>query len=143
MTADVNMLATFLNVTDIDTDRAELLLSLATDKCLGIVDPLPDGSDGVVLDIAARAYTNPSVSQFQAPGPYQPGGPPTMGGLWMTKANIAELRRLAPTGSGAYSVDMTPVDAGAGNYWGQLPVDPSDPWTNPPFYGDWDQIPSA
>lgn len=142
MTATVDMLATFLDVTDINTDRATLLLSLATDKCLGIVDPLPTGSDGVVLDIAARAYTNPSVAQFQAPGPYQPGGPPTLGGLWMTKANIAELRRLSTTnGSGAFSIDPTPVDAGPGNFWGQLPEDPSQPWSNPPFYGDWDQIP--
>jgi hypothetical protein len=121
MTATVQMLATYLDMTEIDTARATLLLSLATDKCLGIVDPLPAGSDGVVLDIAGRAYTNPTNIQTQAPGPYGPGvgGPPVMGGLWMTKANIAELRRLSLSGGGAFTVDPTPADAGPYNYWAQ------------------------
>jgi hypothetical protein len=143
MTADAPTLDTYLGLGgSIDSARATLTLSLATDACLSIVNPLPDGSDGVVLDVAARAYSNPTNAQTGAANPYSPGLPPVMGGLYLTKANIAMLRRLsADASSGAFSIDPTPADAGPDNFWGQLPEDPSQPFDVPPFYGDWDQIP--
>lgn len=137
----VSDLAVYLGLgSDVDSTRATLIIQLAHDKCEGIVNPVPDTAKGVELDVSARAYTNPTTETSNAAGPY--GSVTTaLGGLWLTKANIADLRRLSSTVTGAFSIDLTPTDAKAGNYWPQIPLDPSAPWANPPFYGDFDQIP--
>lgn len=99
-------LATFLGVDDINTARAFLLLCLAQDKCEGIVDPLPEKARGVVLAVAGRAYTNPTnYSAANEPGgfglQYSTG---VAGGLWLTKADKADLRRAAGKGT-AFSIE--------------------------------------
>ncbi len=143
MTADSTTLDTYLGLNgSINTDRADLLISLATDLCLSIVDPLPDGSDPVVLDVAARAYSNPTNQTTQVQGPFPPNALP--GGLWLTKANIAVLRRLSPTGSGAFTIDPTPEDAGAYSFWYQAPETAEDALLNVSGpYSDWDLPPDA
>jgi len=135
-------LATYLNIQSIDADRADLLLGLAQAKCEQIVSPLPDAARGVVLDIAARAYTNPTNASSEVNGPYMATYGGISGGLWLTRANKAELRRLSNS-SGAFSIDPTPADASPRKAWGQVPLGPDDLWNSPPFYGDWDQTSGA
>lgn len=143
--ASVDELSTYLGLgtgaaEDIDTDRATLILQLAHDKCEAVVSPVPDAAKGVELDVSARAYTNPSAETSQAPGPYGIIRNTLIGGLWLTKANIADLRRFAGASS-AFTIDPTPADAEAGDYWPQIPESPEDVWGTPPYYGDFDSPP--
>jgi hypothetical protein len=59
-------LGTYLGAT-VDIDRAQFLIDQATDLCSSIVDPLPDAASSVVLDVAARAYANPTSVPNQGP----------------------------------------------------------------------------
>jgi hypothetical protein len=135
--ATTDDLATYLNVTDIDLDRANLLLTLAQDKCEAVVSPLPITALGVVLDIAARAYSNPTATQSTAPGPFGTPLGSLPGGLFLTKTNIAELSRLSTTNSGAFTIDPTPADAGPNNYWPQVPLAVEETGSAQ-WLGDWD-----
>lgn len=110
-----------------DAARAELLIQLAMDKCAAIISPLPDEAKGVVLDVAARAYTNPGMVQQQAIGPVQVAYGAQTGGLWLTKANIADLMRLSRRTS-AFSPSMLPADYA-------LPPQPW--WDNGSGYRGW------
>jgi hypothetical protein len=102
-------LATYLGVgAAIDTARATYLVAQATALCQSIVNPLPAGSDAVVLDVAARAYSNPSNAQTQSLGPFSATFGAAGGGLWLTRQNKATLRRLNGGGS-AFSIDTTPA----------------------------------
>lgn len=144
--ATLDDLATYLGIgADIDTDKGTLLLQLAHDKCEAVVSPVPAAARGVELDVAGRAYTNPTAQVTEAPGPYGTVTGTLVGGLWLTKSNIADLRRMASgtQGSGAFTVDPTPADAGAGDYWPQYPLSVDDVWSSPPYYGDWDVPPVA
>jgi hypothetical protein len=126
---------------DIDEAKATLLLQLAHDKCEAIVSPVPDAARGVELDVAARAYMNPTNVVTNDAGPY--GSSTVMGGLWLTKANIADLRRMAPTdsgSSGAFTIDPTPADAGPCNTWAQYPLTLDDYWNTYPY--GFDVIPT-
>lgn len=138
MTPIPDDLSTYLG-SDVVFDRAFQLLGLAEGLCLAIVTPLPAGAEAVVLDIAGRAYTNPTNMSEQAAGPYIAAFGAGNGGLWLTSRNEAMLRRLAGGGQ-AFTIDPTPATAGPANYWAQVPEDPSQTYTNPPFY-DFDQIP--
>lgn len=114
----------------IDTARASLLLDLAYDKCLEFVDPVPDGARGVLLEVAGRAYTNATSAHQMSLGTASvafgaQNSSTGIGGLYLSRSNIAELRRLAGR-TGAFSIDPTPVDAGQG-----LPVwDQNVTWLN-------------
>lgn len=105
-------LQTYLGLSTIDSARATLILKLAQDKCEAIVNPLPTTAQGVVLDIAARAFSNPQNVASQNVGPFGANYGAVSGGLWLTKANRAELRRLAG-GSSAFSADTMPTGASA------------------------------
>jgi hypothetical protein len=122
-------LGTYLGV-EIDEVRAQFLIDKAAQLCESIITPLPDGGDAVVLDVAARAYSNPSNAQTQAAGPYSATFGAMGGGLWLTRQNKATLRRLAGSG-GAFTIDTVPADAGAGLPW----------WDVSTTLGDWD-VPS-
>lgn len=102
----------------INTDRANLLLQLAQDLCATVVDPVPDGAKAVVLAVAARAYANPQNLAGQAIAPVGSVQYGTVGGgLFLTRTDRLTLRRIAGLGGGAFSVDPTPADAGAGLPW--------------------------
>jgi hypothetical protein len=118
-------LATYLGV-DVDAARATYLIARATDLCQSIVTPLPAGADAVVLDVAARAFTNPSNVTSQGVGPYSAAYGPAGGGLWLTRQNKATLRRLNG-GSSAFSVDPTPADVLDGTRGASLPFWAWDP----------------
>lgn len=132
-------LSTYLGA-DVDASRASLLISMAEKLAISVVTPLPAGAEAVVLDVAARGYTNPQNVQFSATGPYSTSYGAVSGGLWLTRQNRATLRRLAG-GSNAFSIDSTPADAGPANVWAQEPETVDEIISTVPFYGDWDQSP--
>jgi len=101
-------LALLLGLTEIDPDRATLLLRLAQSLCESVVSPLPAGAEVVVLGVAARAFTNPAQAQAQMAGPFQVQFSPNAGGLFLSRADKLTLRRLAGTGS-AFSIDTLPT----------------------------------
>lgn len=137
MTVTPTDFGTYLGNPGIDTDRAQLLIDLATQLCQSIINPLPVGADAVVLDVATRAYSNPQNVTAQAAAPFSVSYGPVGGGLWLTRQNKATLRRLSGQG-GAFTIDTMPATAGQG-----LPAWEQDVWG----YGeaeignDWDQIP--
>lgn len=106
-------LGTYLGDPNIDVDRALLVLNLAQSLCETIVSPLPDGAAAVVLDVAARGFSNPSNAQNQGAGPFTVGYGAVSGGLWLTRTNKAILRRLGG-GGGAFTIDTMPATAGQG-----------------------------
>lgn len=98
---------------DIDPDRATFLIECANVLASTIVNPVPSGAIGTILQIAARAYiavagvtaetTGPTTVQLQA-------------GLYMTRAERRTLRLMAGKGA-AFSIDPTPSGAGTGLAW--------------------------
>lgn len=101
----VDDLATYLGIASIDQDRATLVLSAAQALCESIVSPLPNGSYAVVLDVAARAMTNPTNAQQETVGPFSASYGAVSGGLWLTQKNKATLRGLNG-GGGAFSINL-------------------------------------
>lgn len=105
----------FLGIPTIDSDRASLILNAAQQLCESVVSPLPDNAAPVVLGVAARAYTNPMQLVDSAIGTAHmqygsiPGGG-AIGGLYLSRSDKANLRRLSGTSS-AFSTSMLPVGA--------------------------------
>jgi hypothetical protein len=104
-------LQTFLGVDSVDVSRATYLLTAVTSRLQSYVNPLPDGAYALAVEIAAQAYARPLLVKSETTGPYTvvPGG----GGIFITKAQIRELRLMANKGS-AFTIDPTPVGAGSG-----------------------------
>jgi hypothetical protein len=111
---------------ELDTARAQYLIDRATDLCQTIVAPLPATADAVVLDVAARAFTNPGNVSSQGMGPFQASFGGGQGGLYLTRANKVALRRLAG-GSSAFSIDPTPANVLDGTIQAGLPFWDWDP----------------
>ena len=108
-------LGVFLGITDIDTDRAQMLLQLAHDRLEMYVSPLPASAMGLELAVAGRAYTNVSSARQAGIGSAQVSfGAPNanfgIGGLYVSKSEIRDLRRLGGK-TGAFSIDLLAVDA--------------------------------
>lgn len=108
-------LGTYLGVT-VDLDRAELILGLAQRLCETVVSPLPIGAEAVILDVAARAWTNPTNVQSESTGPFSATYGQVAGGLWLTRSNRAALRQLAG-GGGVFTIDTLPAAAGQSLPW--------------------------
>lgn len=105
-------LGTYLNVANIDTSRAALILAMAQDLCETIVSPLPATARAVVLDVAARAFVNPQQLRDAALGTARmqygtTGNDASIGGLYLSRANKATLKQLAGRGA-AFSADTLP-----------------------------------
>lgn len=110
-------LATFLGESSLDEARASLMLTLARQACEVYVSPLPDSALGVVLTVAARAYSSPTTATMETAGPFSVQRP--AGGVYLTRTERQALKTLAGRG-GAFSVDPTPADALQGlNPWNQ------------------------
>ena len=118
-TPSASDLSVFLGA-DADESRATLLIGMAEKLCTSVVNPLPDGAEAVVLAVASRAFSNPVNATSQATGPYLMSYGAVGGGMWLTKRDEVTLRRMAG-GGGAFTIDPTPADAGAGDYWAQVP----------------------
>ncbi|MFD8199978.1 hypothetical protein [Streptomyces sp. NPDC059701] len=103
-------LALFLDLPEINGDRADLLIAQAIALCETVVKPLPDQATAVVLSAAGRAYVNPQAVSYETIGPMSVQRPQGSGGLYLTKADKTALKSLAGRG-GAFTVDPTPADA--------------------------------
>jgi hypothetical protein len=109
--------ALYLNNPAAGTDpRARFILDKAQQLCETIVKPLPAGSDIVILDVAERAYANPtnvrgSVALYsEGEGPFADNSGGTVaGGLWLQENNVKTLRRLAGQSGGAFTIDLLPA----------------------------------
>lgn len=101
LTVTSDDLASYLG-SSVDEDRADLFLELAMDLAGAIVSPVPDAAKAIVLKVAASGYESPTGRSQELIGPYQISGP--AGGMVMSKADRAALRRLAG-GGGAFSID--------------------------------------
>lgn len=134
VTLDPQDLATYLGVTDVNTDRAVMLLQMAWDMCESIVSPLPAVAVGVVLEVAARAYSSPVGDASQTAGPFSMGATP--GGLYLSRSNKATLRRMGG-GGGAFTIETCPDTAGANLPWWDV-SGATDALGDLP---DWDVIP--
>lgn len=117
-TVSVDDFAVYINNPDLDRPRARSILDRAQRLCETIVKPLPDGAEDVVIDVAERAYLNPSAMQSMGLGFYNNEGiaTNTMGGLYLTRENKATLRRLAGSG-GAFTIDTAPTTAPSLAWW--------------------------
>jgi hypothetical protein len=103
-------LGTYLADDSIDQQRAAFMLQLAQDLCESIVSPVPATANGVVLAVAARAFSNPEGVTAETVGPYSVQR--ASAGLYLTRSDKATLRRLAG-GSGAFSIDVLPTGTSA------------------------------
>ena len=103
-------LALFLDLAEINGDRADLLLAQAVALCETVVKPLPDRATAVVLSVAGRAYVNPQAVSYETIGPMSVQRPQGSGGLYLTKADKTALKSLAGRG-GAFTVNPTPATA--------------------------------
>jgi hypothetical protein len=103
-------LGLYLDLSEINGDRADLLIEQAVALCETVVKPLPDGATAVVLSVAGRAYVNPQQVSYETIGPMSVQRPSGSGGLYLTKADKSALKSLAGRG-GAFTVDPTPETA--------------------------------
>lgn len=94
---------------DVDTDRAEFILTHLGNLALSYVAPMTDAAWSVVLLAAVRLYVNAAGAQSQVIGPESAAF--TVAGVNFTRAERSELKRLGGKG-GAFTVDPTPADAG-------------------------------
>lgn len=131
--------STYLNDPSAATStRGQMILDLTHSLCQSVVNPLPAGSEVVVLDVAGRAYANPlevggqPAFYAEGEGPFSTNTPGISGGgLYLTQENKATLRRLNGSG-GAFMIDTTPAGAGQNIPW----------WDNGSVLsGDWDTPP--
>jgi hypothetical protein len=103
-------LGLYLDLSEINGNRADLLIEQAVALCETVVKPLPDGATAVVLSVAGRAYVNPQQVSYETIGPMSVQRPSGSGGLYLTKADKSALKSLAGRG-GAFTVDPTPETA--------------------------------
>jgi hypothetical protein len=112
-------LGLFLDLQEIDGNRADFLINKAISLCQTVVKPLPEGADSVVLSVAGRAFVNPGQATYETIGPMSVQRPTGSGGLYLTKADKSALKSLAGRG-GAFTVDPTPSTADPSPTW---PID--------------------
>lgn len=125
-------LAVSLNDPGIDVARATLMIARAQTLCESHIAPLPAGADVVVDRVAGRAYTSTlsprQVAARAAGGQFmgQQGG-----GVYLTRSDKADLRRLAK-GGGAFSVNLLPTGyvAPASQHFGEYGA-PATDWDMP------------
>jgi hypothetical protein len=110
VTPTAEQLGLYLDLPEINGDRADLLIEQAVALCETVVKPLPDQATAVVLSVAGRAYVNPQQVSYETIGPMSVQRPSGSGGLYLTKADKSALKSLAGRG-GAFTVDPTPETA--------------------------------
>lgn len=114
-------LGVYLAVQSIDEVRAAKLIDWAQALCESVITPLPTGAEPVVLDVTARAYSNPTSVTQQSVLSASASYGAVAGGMWLTRENKAALRRLAGASS-VFTFDMTdtvipgPLAPGTGDF---------------------------
>lgn len=104
-------LGVLLSDPTINQSRAEYLLDRAQTLCESIISPLPDAAAVIVERVAARAYvTMTAARQVQLEMADAAYGTQTgsVGGVYLTDADRADLRRLSG-GGGAFNIDLLPA----------------------------------
>jgi hypothetical protein len=112
-------LGLYLDLEEINGDRADFLIGKAASLCETVVKPLPEGASTVVLSVAGRAYLNPGQVTYETIGPMSVQRPSGSGGIYLTKADRTALKAAAGRG-GAFTVDPTPATADPSPTW---PID--------------------
>ena len=103
-------LGVYLKDTSIDTARAQAMIDDAQTLCATIVSPLPAAASVVVKRVAARAYVSTTQSrsgQSAAVGAVIGSQSGVGGGVWLSRTDVVDLRRMAGGGS-AFSIDPLP-----------------------------------
>jgi len=101
-------LAIYLRDSSIDVDRAAMMIEDAQALCESVLSPLPATAAGIVRRIAGRGYVTTTTSKGAAGSPM--GAQTTgMGGIWLSRNDRADLRRLGG-GGGAFTIDLLPAD---------------------------------
>ncbi|MEU9442877.1 hypothetical protein AB0D42_18530 [Streptomyces sp. NPDC048304] len=103
-------LGLYLDLPEINGNRADLLIAQAVALCETVVKPLPDQATAVVLSVAGRGYVNPQQVSYETIGPMSVQRPQGSGGLYLTKSDRTALKSLAGRG-GAFTIDPTPATA--------------------------------
>lgn len=111
MTITPDDLATYLGSEVVDA-RAQMLIDQTVILATAIVDPLPAGSDAVVLSSASRAYANPIGVISETTGPFTVTR--SSPGVYLTRGERRTLRSLAGQGGGAFTINPMSPDAGKG-----------------------------
>lgn len=126
MTVTPDDLAVSLATTSINDARAQTMIDDAVVLCRTIVDPLPDAADVVVKRVAIRGYLQPSAREWQtaqSDPTLMPASP--VGGVYLTRTDKADLRRMSSKGSGgAFSISVLPTGYVA-------PLARTDAWDDP------------
>lgn len=121
-------LALYLNDSNINVERASAMIDRAQSLCESILSPLPASAAVVVERVAGRGYVTTTTArnaQLAAAGSPM-GGPGAAGGVWLSRTDKSDLRRLAG-GGGAFTVDLLPTGyvAPVQRFW-------SEDWDVPP-----------
>lgn len=103
----VEDLETYLGLgTNIDPLRALLMVDLSLQRVGAVVTPVPDAARAIVLDVAARGYSNPQGTSTEQVGPFSRTF--RMPGVYLTARERSDLRRMRGSG-GAFTVNpITP-----------------------------------
>lgn len=132
MTVTPDSLATYLGDPEIDTARAQDFIDDATTLCTTVTNPLPSSADVVIKRVAGRAYvsvTSPRMSQMAAVGSPIGGMAGDLGGVYLTRTDIRDLRRASGSSS-AFSIDQLPSTYAAPSdlpYWDQYTIPQATP----------------
>lgn len=114
MALGVTDLEAYTGTSVADQSRAVMLLEASRQACESVVKPLPEGSDWIVLDVAANALVSPPGPGGQSSiGPFS--GQTAPGGVFLSQRQSEALRRLANrTSAGAFTIDTTPEPVRSG-----------------------------
>jgi hypothetical protein len=85
-----------------------------------VLFPLPANAAGIVMRVAARGITNVNSAQSMGLGSAQisyGSGAYGVGGMYLSKMDKADLRRLGGLGGGMFTIDVMPADAGESLPW--------------------------
>jgi hypothetical protein len=129
---DAADLATYLNDSSLNVERASMMIADAQAACEMVVSPLPDGAAFVVRRVAARAYLQTSARQYQLGAADSTfGGAPSMaGGVYLTQTDRRDLR-AASGGGGAFSIDVLPASYSYTPPWWGSAGDVAGDWDAP------------
>jgi hypothetical protein len=109
--------------TEVDVDRAELLLDLAQGLIvdeIGAQDPWPTAAKTVALAAAGRAYRNPQAYRRQASGPFSADYNAEEMGVYLTGSELERLHDWARRNGGTRGAPV-------GSFPASLPwPDPAD-----------------
>lgn len=121
MTVTPANLGTYLGITDIDTNRAQMILDDVLAQALAVVTVgtpgptgptwtnLPNGGEGIVRAAAGRLYLNAAGVTAEGVGPFHVQRPAPTGSM-LSRREKRELRELAGRPP-AFTADVTPATA--------------------------------